>query len=119
MLMNVENEREETDMINKTEWLVQDVTRKEVKMALSKTSNGKACGSSEVSAELLKALSENIEYIGYMTSRSMCGTGERYQMVGERAKWYQYTKMRCYGVWKLTMKKTDGTCNEGPGKSGR
>ena len=42
-LTKVENEREETDMINKTEGLVQDVTRKEVKMALSKMSNGKAC----------------------------------------------------------------------------
>ena len=30
-LMNVENEREETDMINKTEGPVQDVTREEVK----------------------------------------------------------------------------------------
>ena len=49
-LMNLENEREETDMINKTEGPVQDVTREEVNMALSKITNGKACRSSEVKA---------------------------------------------------------------------
>ena len=43
-------------MINDTEGPVQDVTREEVKIALSKTSNRKACGPSDVSAELLKAL---------------------------------------------------------------
>ena len=56
--MKVENEREETDMINKTECPVKGVTREEVNMALSKTSNGKACRPSEVSAVLLKAVGE-------------------------------------------------------------
>ena len=46
--MNVENEREETYMINKT----YRIPTEEVKMALSKMSrpNGKACRPSEVSA---------------------------------------------------------------------
>ena len=56
--MKVERERDETDMINKTELLVNDVTRKEVKMALSKMSNGKTCRPTEVNAVLLKAVGE-------------------------------------------------------------
>ena len=57
-LINVENEREETDMINKTEGPEHYVTREGVKMVLSKMSNGKACGPLEVRAELLKCLGE-------------------------------------------------------------
>ena len=55
-LMNVENEREESEKINKTEGPIQDVTREEVKMALGKMSNEKACRPSDVSADLLKPL---------------------------------------------------------------
>ena len=58
MLVDVQNERGETTMVNKTERLAQDVTREEVEIALSEMSNGKACGPSEVSAELLKAPAE-------------------------------------------------------------
>ena len=56
--MNVDNEREETDMINKTECPVRDATRTELKMELNKNTNGKACGPSEVSAEQPNALRE-------------------------------------------------------------
>ncbi len=55
-----------------------------------------------------------------MTTLRTHGTGERYQMVRERAKLYQYTnKMTGYGVRKLSRNKADGTCNEGPGPKER
>ena len=73
--------------------------------ALSKMSNGKVSGPSEVSAELPTALGEYGIYLLYMTSRMTYGTGERYQVVEER-------------VWKLARNKTDGACNQSPAERG-
>ena len=88
-LVNVENEREENNMINKTKGPVQEVTREEVKMPLSKTSSRKACGPSEVSAELLKGLGDYGMDLLHDIIKDVRNRG------------------------KLSRNKTDGTCNEG------
>ena len=49
-LVNLKNERVETDMINKTEGPIHDVTKEDVKPALSQMSNVKPGAPSDVSA---------------------------------------------------------------------
>ena len=87
--MNVENEREETDTINKTEGSLLYVTREEMKIAQSKMSKGKYCGASEVSAELLNVLGI---YLLHFIMKDVWNRGNIiFQMGGERAKWCQNT----------------------------
>ena len=66
---------QETKMVNKTEGLVQDVSRDELRIALGKMSSGKANGPSELSAELLKALGEyGIDWL-HDTMKDVWNTG--------------------------------------------
>ena len=84
-----------------------------MKIALNKTSYGKACGPSEVSAALLRSPGEyGIDWFPD-TTKDVWNRGKITDSWINSGTNVQ-AKRRCYGVWELSRNEADGACNEGP-----
>ena len=83
-------------------------------MTLNKTSNGKACGPSEVSAELPRSLGEYGLDWSPETTKDAWNRGNITDYGWINSGTNVQVKRRCYGVWKLSKNEADGTCYEDP-----